>query len=207
MVTFFLHAICLWTAGVLGFLYCAITQNSFSVSARCKSAKIFKYIQIYLHIKIYIVDKYFVVQQRSQTSGEQSRLWAAGGVRIRDRFTVMKAYFFNFYQQGKIGFRTFCAHTQNSCHSLVLADATTQGETCAAHLTAICAASVVRKFTDIAFYDSPFYSWVGQHKNIILLRYGNRNLLVAGNGGKIFSNGLSGDLEISNSGMSPFPLR
>ena len=44
-------------------------------------------------------------------------------------------------------------------------------------------------------------------QNIILLRYGNRNLLVAGNGGNIFSNGLSGDLEISNSGMSPFPLR
>ena len=37
--------------------------------------------------------------------------------------------------------------------------------------------------------------------NIILLRYGNRNLLVAGNGGNIFSNGLSGDLEISNSGV------
>ena len=43
--------------------------------------------------------------------------------------------------------------------------------------------------------------------NIILLRYGNRNLVVAGNGGNIFSNGLSGDLEISNSGMSAFPLR
>ena len=38
--------------------------------------------------------------------------------------------------------------------------------------------------------------------NIILLRYGNRNLVVAGNGGNIFSNGLSGDLEISNSGMN-----
>ena len=33
------------------------------------------------------------------------------------------------------------------------------------------------------------------------------SLVVAGNGGNIFSNGLSGDLEISNSGMSPFPLR
>ena len=42
---------------------------------------------------------------------------------------------------------------------------------------------------------------------IILLRYGNRNLVVASNGGNVFSNGLSGDLEISNSGMSPFPLR
>ena len=37
------------------------------------------------------------------------------------------------------------------------------------------------------------------------------SLVVAGNGGNIFSNGLSnglsGDLEISHSGMSPFPLR
>ena len=40
-----------------------------------------------------------------------------------------------------------------------------------------------------------------------LLRYGNRNLVVAGNGGNIFSNGLSGGLEISNCGMSRFPLR
>ena len=44
-------------------------------------------------------------------------------------------------------------------------------------------------------------------QNSIVLRFGNRNLVVAWNGGNIFSNGLSGDLEVSNSGMSPFPFR
>ena len=44
-------------------------------------------------------------------------------------------------------------------------------------------------------------------QNIILLRYGNRNLVVAGNGGNIFSNGLGGDLEVFNSAMRPLTVR
>ena len=50
-----------------------------------------------------------------KSSGEQSRRWAAGGVRVGNPFTVMKAFFLNLYQHGRIGFRAFCAHIPSGC--------------------------------------------------------------------------------------------
>ena len=55
-----------------------------------------------------------------------------------------------------------------------------------------------------SFHRKTTFSWPITQKS---RRQQKVSLVVAGNGGNIFSNGLSGNLEISNSGMSPFPLR
>ena len=71
------------------------------------------------HIQIYFQKKNIVNELTGLLAGEKSRRWAAGGVRVSDRFTVLKAFFWNsisaseYWVQGILGSYTTTAAWRN----------------------------------------------------------------------------------------------